>query len=446
MSLGPRWRRTFRLPLGRRSVERDVDDELAFHLAMREEKLRRLGLEPGRRRGPRPRALRRRRARARRMHHDRPTLRPGGSIHGMARVRPRGFPVCAAHVSPHAGIHHRGHDHAGPRDWRDLGDVHAGQRHSAAPPALSERRSIGATDPVVPGERARHVGHLAGEHRAVPRSGHGLRGLRRVSHGQRHGASAERAGAALGLARDRRLLPRDRRQSRVRPRVHEGGGHAGKEHRGAPQRGPVANALRRRLLDPGQDARDRRAAADDRRRDASRLRLPATGREAVDPDGTRSRRVASASRTRALASSSRACRSSTCGGRRRRSCGIGREALGTRRAGKNEDVDARGAAPGGGHRKDGAAAHGAARGGLADSPHRHGERRDVAVEPSGDAGARDRSARGARRHRHARVAPAAHGKCRARARWRRDRHGHRVRRRAHVHALERSRRCRGSTK
>ena len=46
MSLGPRWRRTFRLPLGRRSIERDVDDELSFHLAMREEKLRGLGLEP----------------------------------------------------------------------------------------------------------------------------------------------------------------------------------------------------------------------------------------------------------------------------------------------------------------------------------------------------------------------------------------------------------------
>jgi predicted permease len=42
----PGWRRLFRIALGNRSIERDVDDELAFHLAMREEKLRQLGLPP----------------------------------------------------------------------------------------------------------------------------------------------------------------------------------------------------------------------------------------------------------------------------------------------------------------------------------------------------------------------------------------------------------------
>ncbi|HKW10270.1 MAG TPA: ADOP family duplicated permease, partial [Gemmatimonadaceae bacterium] len=42
----PGWRRLLRLPLGHRSIERDIDDELAFHLVMREEKLRRLGLTP----------------------------------------------------------------------------------------------------------------------------------------------------------------------------------------------------------------------------------------------------------------------------------------------------------------------------------------------------------------------------------------------------------------
>ncbi|HEY7234383.1 MAG TPA: ABC transporter permease [Gemmatimonadaceae bacterium] len=42
----PGWRRLLRLPLGHRSIERDIDDELAFHLVMREEKLRRLGLAP----------------------------------------------------------------------------------------------------------------------------------------------------------------------------------------------------------------------------------------------------------------------------------------------------------------------------------------------------------------------------------------------------------------
>jgi predicted permease len=46
VSIGPGWRRTLRLSLGRRSLERDVDDELAFHLSMREDKLRRLGLAP----------------------------------------------------------------------------------------------------------------------------------------------------------------------------------------------------------------------------------------------------------------------------------------------------------------------------------------------------------------------------------------------------------------
>src|SRR5215211_6514840 len=46
MSIAPGWRRVFRLSLGQRTVERDVEDELAFHLAMREEKLRRIGLPP----------------------------------------------------------------------------------------------------------------------------------------------------------------------------------------------------------------------------------------------------------------------------------------------------------------------------------------------------------------------------------------------------------------
>lgn len=44
MSLAPGWRRLFRLPrFSRKAIERDVDDELAFHLSMREETLRRLG-------------------------------------------------------------------------------------------------------------------------------------------------------------------------------------------------------------------------------------------------------------------------------------------------------------------------------------------------------------------------------------------------------------------
>src|SRR5947208_1098041 len=38
------WRRAFRIGRGRRSLERDVDDELAFHLAMREDRLRREGV------------------------------------------------------------------------------------------------------------------------------------------------------------------------------------------------------------------------------------------------------------------------------------------------------------------------------------------------------------------------------------------------------------------
>ncbi len=43
MTRGGGWRRVFRLDVGRGHVERDVDEEIAFHLAMREEKLRRLG-------------------------------------------------------------------------------------------------------------------------------------------------------------------------------------------------------------------------------------------------------------------------------------------------------------------------------------------------------------------------------------------------------------------
>jgi putative ABC transport system permease protein len=46
VSPAPGWRRLLRLRLGHHSIERDVDDELAFHLAMREEKLRQLGVAP----------------------------------------------------------------------------------------------------------------------------------------------------------------------------------------------------------------------------------------------------------------------------------------------------------------------------------------------------------------------------------------------------------------
>lgn len=46
MTIGPGWRRLFRLRGARRWIARDVDDELAFHMSMREEKLRSQGLSP----------------------------------------------------------------------------------------------------------------------------------------------------------------------------------------------------------------------------------------------------------------------------------------------------------------------------------------------------------------------------------------------------------------
>src|ERR1043166_6421024 len=47
VNVGPGWRRLFRLPRDNaRAAAREIDDEIAFHLAMREEKLRRLGAAP----------------------------------------------------------------------------------------------------------------------------------------------------------------------------------------------------------------------------------------------------------------------------------------------------------------------------------------------------------------------------------------------------------------
>jgi len=47
VNVGHDWRRLFRLPRDNaRATAREIDDEIAFHLAMREEKLRRLGVEP----------------------------------------------------------------------------------------------------------------------------------------------------------------------------------------------------------------------------------------------------------------------------------------------------------------------------------------------------------------------------------------------------------------
>jgi putative ABC transport system permease protein len=48
VSVGPGWRRLFRLSRDdEQSARREVDDEIEFHLAMRQEKLRRLGASPG---------------------------------------------------------------------------------------------------------------------------------------------------------------------------------------------------------------------------------------------------------------------------------------------------------------------------------------------------------------------------------------------------------------
>jgi putative ABC transport system permease protein len=46
VSVGRGWRRLLRISRDGQSARRDVDDEIAFHLAMREEKLRRLGASP----------------------------------------------------------------------------------------------------------------------------------------------------------------------------------------------------------------------------------------------------------------------------------------------------------------------------------------------------------------------------------------------------------------
>ena len=46
MSPRPGWRKLFRLPPGEKRLARDVDEELAFHLAMREDRLRREGADP----------------------------------------------------------------------------------------------------------------------------------------------------------------------------------------------------------------------------------------------------------------------------------------------------------------------------------------------------------------------------------------------------------------
>jgi predicted permease len=48
MTVAPGWRRLFRLPHSGRRIEQELDDELAFHVAMREEKLRALGRSPER--------------------------------------------------------------------------------------------------------------------------------------------------------------------------------------------------------------------------------------------------------------------------------------------------------------------------------------------------------------------------------------------------------------
>ena len=46
MSPAPGWRRLLRLSLGRRSIERDVDTEMGFHIQMRIEDLMRQGKTP----------------------------------------------------------------------------------------------------------------------------------------------------------------------------------------------------------------------------------------------------------------------------------------------------------------------------------------------------------------------------------------------------------------
>ncbi len=137
MSLGPGWRRLFRISRRRRigSPRRRRRDRVPPRHARGEAApARRVA---GRSRGRGARAVRRSGTGARRVRHHRPAIRARGACHGVDRIRLVRRAVCVPHAAPHAGVHLRRDAHAGARDRRDDGDVHPRRRDPAAAAALS---------------------------------------------------------------------------------------------------------------------------------------------------------------------------------------------------------------------------------------------------------------------------------------------------------------------
>jgi hypothetical protein len=138
VSPAPGWRRLLRLSLGERSIERDIDDELAFHLAMREDKLRRLGLEPS---AAHARAHERfgnaASVRDECLTIDRQYAREVRLMEWLESLW-SDFQYALRTVPADADVHRDRDDHVGPRHWRHDRDVHPREQHPVASPPYPE--------------------------------------------------------------------------------------------------------------------------------------------------------------------------------------------------------------------------------------------------------------------------------------------------------------------
>ena len=248
MSPAPGWRRLFRLSLGNRSLERDVDDELAFHLAMREEKLRGAGLSDDAAHARAHERFGDADARARRASHHRPAIRTGDcalmewieSVWSDLR-----FALRTLRRMPR--VHDGRHVDARARHRRDVGDVHARQRHLASTAALS-RPPTGSCESSSPirrkdSTRGESVSRTSRSIAIAPRTSR--RSPPFAAAASRFAPIASRSGFQSVLRVTSEFFKVDRRASGDRPRVHRGRGQAGQAQRHHFELRRVAVALRR---------------------------------------------------------------------------------------------------------------------------------------------------------------------------------------------------------
>jgi hypothetical protein len=252
----------------REERERELAEELRFHLEMETEKNLRRGLPPEK-------------ARRRRLN-----LRgPGGGEGGMPR-RPRGAPprgpgpgrrLRPAQPAAEPRVHRGGSADAGPRDRRQHRDVLGRERRPAQAAALRGRRLDHGLAPVRPRGGDRGHGAVSARGGGLPQGDHEPRRGRRVPLDELHPPRGPRAPPGPDPGRVLELFRRPRSEAPAGPRLRAHGRGGGGGGGAAAQPRVLALAPRRRPLGRREAVRDERPRPHRDRRAAPAA--PVSGRQ-----------------------------------------------------------------------------------------------------------------------------------------------------------------------